>query len=81
MSTQKGIIHLVSSLAGAVVLMALAATFSASAQASTTEVSSAKTAAPVQLAYWHGPGYRPGYYCHRVCWRDRWGYRHCGRRC
>ena len=77
MTTHKCIIRFVVSLVGSVVLLALAATFSSSAQASSAQAS----AAPVQLAYWHGPGYRHGYYCHRVCWRDRWGYRHCGRRC
>ena len=77
MKTYKGIMHIVASIVGSVVLMALAVTFSTSVQASTTQAS----ATPVQLAYWHGPGYRHGYYCHRVCWRDRWGYRHCDRRC
>ena len=75
---------------GALMLLLMVGAFSAPADAQGSPVQgSTVTAAPVQLAWWHGPGYyHRGYWggprsyvCPRTCWRGRWGYVHCTRRC
>jgi len=42
------------------------------------------TAPGVQLAWWHHGYYYHRYYrhgCYKHCWRNRWGYVRCSRRC
>ena len=79
------------STVGGMMLLLIIAAFSTSAEAqgTATQGSTVNTAAPVQLAWWYGPGYyHRGYWggpranvCPRTCWRGRWGYVHCVRRC
>lgn len=77
---------------GALMLLMMIALFSSPAEAQGTSIQGATaiTAAPVQLAWWRGPGYyHRGYYwgppravvCPRTCWRGYWGVVHCVRRC
>ena len=81
---------LVSTLAASLVLL-LAAILCKPVQAAPAQGYTLSTTAPVQLAWYYGPG--RGYYyrhywgpvrvnhCRRVCWRNYWGSLRCAIRC
>ena len=91
MSKQQSLDHLFLSMVASVTLFLLTVSYAPSLHAAVTESYKTSTATPVVLAWYNGPryrgygwgGYRNGYAyrCGRTCFINRWGYRHCYRRC